>query len=85
MQTYIAKKLGATLDGDMRWTSPENEDAQAWANKFTIELAIHEQNIWSETIRKNKSLEEWLDEFQRSMEAEKVYDGITGIVEILAG
>jgi hypothetical protein len=36
-------------------------------------------------MRKNKSLEEWLDEFQRSMEAEKVYDGITGIVEILAG
>ena len=85
IQTHIAKKLGARLDGDMRWTSPESEDAQVWTNKFTIQLEIHEQNMWSEAMKKGKLLETWLDEYSKAMEVEDVFEGFKERWEILAG
>jgi hypothetical protein len=85
VQQAIAKQLGATLDGERRWVSPENEDAQEWENKFTSELAKHEAHIWSETVKKKKSLEGWVDDFNKVMEAEDVFDGHRERWEVIAG
>ena len=85
IQQYVAQKLGAKLDGDTRWVSPEDEDAQLWENKFCDRLQAFEEDAWSETGKKNQSQEQWLDDFQRNVEANEVYDGVSGICAILAG
>jgi hypothetical protein len=85
IQQNIAKKLGAKPDGDYRWVSPENEDAQEWEYKFTSELAKYEAHIWSETAKKKESLEGWVDDFNKVMEADDVFDRGRERWEVMAG
>jgi hypothetical protein len=75
LQQFIAKKLGAKPDGDYRWVSPENEDAQEWADKFSTELFLHERHLMSETAKKGQSLGKWIDNFNDVMEADNVFGG----------
>jgi hypothetical protein len=84
IQQAIAKKLGARLDGERRWVSPENEDAQEWADKFSRELYLHEQHIWSETD-KGRHLEKWVDDFNKVIEDEDVFDKGRERWEVIAG
>jgi hypothetical protein len=74
VQQAVAKHLGAKIVGECRWVSPENEDAQDWADKFSRELYLHEQHIWSETD-KGRHIEKWVDDFNNVMEADDVFGG----------
>jgi hypothetical protein len=85
IQQAIAKQLGAKLDGERRWVSPEKEDAQEWEYKFTSELAKYEAHIWSETAKKKESLEGWVDDFNKVMEADDVFDRGRERWEVMAG
>jgi hypothetical protein len=85
VQQYVAKKLGATLDGDQRWVSPEDQDAQGWENEFTKQLMILEQDLWSQIKQKGQSIEAWLNDFQRDMEADDVFDRGRERWEVMAG